>query len=117
MNILIYIPTICKAAVLITLIVMYGKDISNKFWSMLSEDGIKVSHKRVIAIVTTLSFIHISFMSVHYNIKIDTNILWAHIVLILTASAIASLADITGLFTAVKGKALDTNSDDPLKKN
>lgn len=111
---LIYIPTICKALVLITLIALYGKDISDKFWSMLSEDGVKVSHKRVIAIGTTLSFIHISFMSVHYNIKIDTNILWAHIVLILTSSAIASLDQITNLFSAVKGKTLDT---DDTKKN
>lgn len=97
-----------KALIIIALILRLGGRIADAVWSMLSDDGKGVSSKRVIAIATTISFIHISYMSVDCAKRIDSNVLWAHVVIILTAAAIASMSQITSLLTIAKGGKIDT---------
>ena len=114
---LIYIPTVCKTAIIIFILLKLGGKIGEAFLSMLSEDNAKISHKRVIAIATLVSFIHISYMSADCHINLDRNVLWAHVTLILTAAAIASLPQISAFFASLKSMLAGGGGDDNVKKN
>jgi hypothetical protein len=115
---IIYLPTVLKFILCLITIVKYGDRIAQAVWSMLSEDGKIVSSKRVIAITGMYSFVHL-FWYVTSTVgakPLDPNILWAHVVIILSAAAIATMPQIMQLFATIKGKLVSPPAADNTDK-
>ena len=104
MNILPYLPFVEKMAILAA-ILWQRENIKAFIYSMLGEPGTNgISSKRVVMITCMVSFVHLCwYVTKTPTANLDTSILWAHVVIILTSATIATLPQLGAFFASIKG--------------